>query len=115
MATYVYNGTVFDLWVRRRQALGPTRVGTQTFSALVRLDLSIDNRQTGDRTKFAVTYAPSAGPFPVQILYQPSFWLRIELHRDDRADVPSDPGAEERVIERIRAICRRSLGRSPTN
>ena len=44
----------------------------------VRLDLSIDNRQTGDRTKFAVTYAPSAGPLPVQILYQPSFWLRIE-------------------------------------
>jgi hypothetical protein len=112
VATYVYNGAIFDLSVRGRHALGATRVGTQTFSGLVRLDLSVANRQTGDRTKFAVTYAPSAGPLPVQILYQPSFWLRIELHRDDTADVPADPGADERVIERIRAICGRSLTHS---
>ena len=111
-ATYVYNGTVFDLRVRRRQTLGPTRVGAQMFPGLVSLDLSVDNRRTGGRTKFTVTYAPSAGPLPVQILYQPSFWVRIELHRDDTVDVPA---ADERMSERIRAICSQSLTASGTH
>jgi hypothetical protein len=41
----------------------------------------------------------------VQIFYQPSFWLRIELRLDDNADVPTDPAADGAILDRIRALC----------
>jgi len=41
----------------------------------------------------------------VQIFYQPSFWLRIEIQLDDDADVPADPATDGATLSRIRAIC----------
>jgi hypothetical protein len=40
----------------------------------------------------------------VQIFYQPSFWLRVELRLDDEADVPADPVADGSMLARIRAM-----------
>ena len=70
-------------------------------------DFSIRNRTTGDLTKFTVTHAPDPGgmSLPVQIFYQPSFWLSVELRLDDAADVPADPDKDGSVLTRIRAIC----------
>jgi hypothetical protein len=39
------------------------------------------------------------------MLYQPNFWLRIELRLDDGADAPAGLGANQAVQSRIRAIC----------
>lgn len=113
-ATYIYDGRLFDLRVRRRRQLGTASVGGRSFAELVRLDLAVQNRVTGDVTKFSVAYAPAAGSLPVQILFQPSFWIRIELHLDDNADAPADPASNDAVLARIHAICGRSL-RAATN
>jgi hypothetical protein len=108
-ATYVYNGTVYELRVERRRPLGPTPVGSRTFDRLVRAELALRNQTSGEITKFAVTYVPGE-PLPVQIFYQPSFWVSIELRLDDRADVPADPAADDAVLGRIRAICHAADG-----
>jgi hypothetical protein len=105
--SYVYNDTIYDLSTRDSQPLGRTTVGARTFDRLVRADLSIRNRTTSDVTRFGVTFSPdlAATSLPVQIFYQPSFWLRIELRLDDAADVPADPAGDGSVLSRIRAIC----------
>jgi hypothetical protein len=103
----VYNDAVYDLSVRGSDRLGRTRIGTRTFDRLIRTDFTILNRTTGDVSRFGVTYSPdrTVSTLPVQIFYQPSFWLRIELRLDDDANVPVDPTADGSVLTRIRAIC----------
>jgi len=104
--TYVYDNAVYDLSIRGSQSLGQVTVGTRTFERLVRTDFSIRNRMTEDVSKFAVTHSPDrAGSLPVQIFYQPNFWLRIELRLDDEADAPADPAADASMLTRIRAMC----------
>ena len=105
--SYVYNNAIYDLTVHGRERLGRTTVGTRTFEHLMRTQLSIRNRTTTDVTRLSLTYSPEDGaaPLPVQIFYQPSFWLRIELRLDDDADVPPDPAADGTLLTRIRAIC----------
>jgi hypothetical protein len=105
--TYVYNNTIYDLRVRGSQTLGRTVVGTRTFERLSRSEFSIRNRTTGDVTKFGVTHTPdrSGMALPVQIFYQPSFWLSVELRLDDDADVPADPDTDGSALPRIRALC----------
>jgi hypothetical protein len=87
--------------------MGKTRIGARTFDRLIRSDLAVRNRTTGDVSRFAVVYSPDPdGPeLPVQIFFQPSFWLRIELRLDDSADVPPDPAADRDILLRIRAMC----------
>jgi hypothetical protein len=105
--TYIYNNAIYDLMIRSSEPLGRTTVGARTFEELTRTDLSIRNRTTGDVSQFGVTSSSDpAGPsLPVQIFYQPSFWLRVELRLDDDADVPADPAADGSTLTRIRAIC----------
>ena len=104
--TYVYNDSVYDLTTQGRESLDRTTIGTRTFEQLMRTQLSIRNRTTTDVTKLELTYAPEDGAvLPVQIFYQPSFWLRIEIRLDDDADVPADPATDEAMLSRIRAIC----------
>lgn len=104
---YVHNNTVYDLSVRDSQNLGRTRVGARLFDRLIRTDFSVRNRTTEEVSRFGVTYLPDrvGRSLPVQIFYQPSFWLRVELRLDDAAEVPADPSADESVLTRIRAIC----------
>lgn len=106
--SYVYGGKIYDLSLRGAQRLGRTTVGTRTFDRLIRADFAICNRTTRDVTKFGVTYSPDtvgAVSLPVQIFFQPNFWLSIEFQLDDAADVPADPAADGSVLTRIRAIC----------
>ena len=107
--TYVYNNAVYDLTTQGRESLGRTAVGRRTFEQLMRTQFSIRNRTTADVTRFGLTYSPEDGavPMPVQIFYQPSFWLRIELRLDDDADVPADPAEDGATLTRMRAICAR--------
>jgi hypothetical protein len=104
---YVYNNIVYDLSIRDIDWLGRTRIGSRTFDRLVRAELSIRNHTTGRITQFVVTFSPERTDpaLPVQMLYQPNFWLRIELRLDDGADAPAGLGAIQAVQSRIRAIC----------
>lgn len=63
----------------------------------------------GATAALAQERAPQRGEWhslPVQIFYQPSFWLSVELRLDDGADVPADPATDGSVLTRIRSICR---------
>ncbi len=104
---FVYSNNVYDLSVRGRQAVGRTTVGTRTFERLTRADFAIKNRQTNGVSKFTATYSPdgSGARLPVQILYQPNFWVAVELRLDDEADVPADPATDGTVLQRMRSIC----------
>ena len=106
-AVYVYNNAVYDLSVRNSQILGPTTVGARTFDRLARTDFAVRNRMSGEISRFAITYVSDRQgvALPVQIFYQPSFWLRVELRLDDAAEVPSDPAADGSILTRIRDIC----------
>lgn len=104
---YVYGNNLYDLRVRRLRSLGPTTVGARTFPTLTRGDLAIRNRSTGEITKFSVTYVPDNHHvcLPVQIFYQPNFWVSVELQQDDGADAPSDPADAASALTRIKHIC----------
>jgi hypothetical protein len=103
---YVYNTTIYDLAIRSRDLLGPTTIGTRSFGRLIRTGFSIRNRTTREVTKLAVTYTQDKSILlPVQIFYQPTFWLSIELRLDDDIDAPADPAADESMLARIRGIC----------
>jgi hypothetical protein len=82
-------------------------VGTRTFDGLSRSEFSIWNRTTGEITKFGLTHTPdfTGIALPVQIIYQLSFWLSVELRLDDDADVPTDPDRDGSVLARIRVLC----------
>jgi hypothetical protein len=105
--TYVYNNAVYELTVRGTDWLGRTRIGRHAFDRLIRHDLAIRKVTTREVSRFSVTYSPEpAGPaLPVQIVFQPSFWLRVELRLDDEADVPADPSSDGAMLTRLRAIC----------
>jgi hypothetical protein len=105
--SYVYQNTVYDLSIRGVAWLGRTRVGARTFDRLVRTDLSVRNRKTAEITRFSITYSPEpdVSALPVQITFQPSFWLRIELRLEEAADVPPDQAVDEAVLSRMRALC----------
>ncbi len=108
---YVYNSNIYDLTIQASRALGRTTVGSRTFDQLIRSDVSVRNRSTAEVTKFGVTYSPDrAGtPLPIQIFYQPNFWLSVELRLDDTADVPPDPASDQTALARIRAICNTAI------
>lgn len=105
--TYIYNNTLYELRVHERETLGRTIVGNHVYADLIRDEFAIRNRTTSDVTRFAVTYAPDeSGPaLPVQIFYQPSFWIRVELRLDDAINPPADPAEDHVMLEKIRAIC----------
>ena len=86
--------------------MGPTVIGLRRFDRLTRVDFDIFNRRTREKTRFSASFSPDAvGLLPVQIVFQPSFWLRVELRLDEAADVPSDPAADAATLARMREVC----------
>jgi hypothetical protein len=111
--TYIYDGTLYDLSVRNAQSIGPVQFGATRFEWLTRIDFSILNRQTREVSRFSAAFVPGVtGALPVQIIFQPNFWLRVELRLDDEIDVPSDPAADGSTLARIRAVCAEATQRS---
>lgn len=103
---YVYNNTVYDLTLVEAQPLSEATDG-HPCRACTRSDFRIRNRSRGTVTRFSVTFTTDGDgvAVPVQILYQPNWWLRIELHLDDDADVPPDPATDRVSLDRIRHVC----------
>lgn len=102
--TYLYNGTVYDMTLTRR-------AGPATDARLVRTgcewaDSRIVNRTTKTVTRFSVLYAPDelGFPIPLRMVYQPNWWLRLELELDDRPD-PLALAADAAVVPQTRRVC----------
>jgi hypothetical protein len=104
---YVYDNALHDLSWRHLETQASGTVGPRSFADLIRAEVVVRNRATKETSTFAVAFqAAGADAFvPIQIVYQPKWWLRIELQRDDASDVPEDPAGEASLLARIREIC----------
>jgi hypothetical protein len=109
---YVYNGGVYSLEVKKRRLLRDAAVGDQRYAQLARADFLIRNQRTRDESTFTMAYVPAAdaAPVPVQIAFQPNFWLHVELRLDGSASVPDEPAADAGTLARMRAICASAAG-----
>lgn len=103
---YVYAGALYTLSVRNAQTIAPVQVGAARFERVTRVEFAVFNRTTRSVTRFSAMFLPGATPpLPVQLLFQPNFWVRVELRLDDGADAPADPSADAATLARIRSIC----------
>ena len=103
---YVYDGTLYDLSVRGAQDVGPAQIGKFRFEWLTRIEFAVVNRRTREVSRFSATFVPgNPTALPVQIVFQPNFWLRVELRLDEDTDVPLDPAADHVTLARIREVC----------
>jgi hypothetical protein len=119
---YLYDGAIYDLSVRNGVSVGPMDVGTRHFDELTRAEFAVVNRRTRQTTRFTAHFSTDpAQALPVQISFQPSFWIRVELRLDDSVDAPIDPAADLATLRRIKAVCADALelphtatGRTPS-
>jgi hypothetical protein len=111
--TYVFDGTFYSLSVRDARDVGPVQVGGTGFERLIRVDFAIVNQTTRIVTRFVAMFQPDeVASLPVQVVFQPNFWIRVELRLDDGADAPADPAADAATLARIRAMCARAVDRN---
>lgn len=85
--TYVYNGTLNDLTLRRSTLLREWKLGARPVTNVVRADFESRNRKTGELSKFELVYGTD-GPLaeiPLHATYQPNWWFHVELMLDDTA------------------------------
>lgn len=104
---YVYNGTIYDLQLRRVQHDYNVTIRNTVYPDLLKGQFVSVRRRDKDQTAITVSYLPS-GPragVPVMMAFRASWWLSLELQLDDRYDVPADPGADPVVSSKIRSIC----------
>jgi len=109
---YVYNHVAYDLTLVRMEAEGARTIAGRAYAHLVAADLTVRNRETRYVTRFRIRYAPrEAGgdvTVPVQIVYQPNWWLKIELSLDDHVELPVDPATDKGTLARIHDLCART-------
>jgi hypothetical protein len=85
--TYAYNGTVYDMAVRRTSLLRAANIDGREYRNLARTDFEVRNRTTRETSKFQLTYATDGdlAGVPVHAVYQPKWWFEVQLFLDDRA------------------------------
>jgi hypothetical protein len=105
--TYVYKDTVYDLVSRPVVRVPQMTTHVGVLHHLLRNDVTVVNRATGDTTDFSVTYG-AEGTFagvPIQMRYQPNWWLRLELELDGASEVPADPLDDASMSARVASVC----------
>ena len=102
--TYFYNGTVYDMTLARRA--GSATDACSLSASCEWADSRIVNRTTKSVTRFSVLYAPddSGLPIPLRMIYQPNWWLRLELELDNSADSPA-LAADAAVAAQMHRVC----------
>jgi hypothetical protein len=82
---YVYYGKVYELRRARSRAVANVHIGPRSYGAGVAADFVVTNTRDGEQTKFSMTYG-TAGAYaevPLTAMYQPRWWMQIELTIDD--------------------------------
>jgi hypothetical protein len=95
-ATFVYNATPYTLKVvrTRRSATYQARHGGLSLRDVAVVEFQCFNTVKRTRTDFTI-WAPTTGELkglPVRILYQPQWWLRLDLDLDPAATVIASRG-----------------------
>jgi hypothetical protein len=91
--TYAYYGRLYELRRTRADALANVQVGRTAYGPAVAADYLITSLYDGERTRFSMTYG-TQGPFaevPLRVVYQPRWWMQVELTLDDSSDGSSLP------------------------
>jgi len=85
--TYVYFGVFYDLSLRGSELLKTTTIDGQRYTNVARSDFEIKNRSNGETTRFQLTYGTTGAlaGVPVHAVYQPKWWLEVQLFLDERA------------------------------
>jgi len=94
---YVYYGRLYELRRTRSRAIPDARIAGQSYGAAVDADFVI-SAPDGARTKFSMTYA-TQGRFaevPLTIVYQPRWWMQLQLTIDDASAAPAIDGGGDR-------------------
>lgn len=79
--SYVYGVRLYDLTLRSHELLTGAAQAGHVDSPVARGRFEIRNRTTDERTRFELVYGLD-GPLaevPVEIVYQPRWWLKVEL------------------------------------
>jgi hypothetical protein len=85
--TYVYDGAFYDMTTRDSQLLPTADIGGHRYTNVARSDFEVRSRKTGEITRFQVTYHTDGAlvGVPVHAIYQPRWWLEVQLFLDDNA------------------------------
>jgi hypothetical protein len=89
--TYVYYGRLYELRRTRSETIPNLRLGPRSYGSAVAADFLITSAHDGEQTRFSMTYG-TQGPFaevPLRVMYQPRWWMQLELTIDDRASAPA--------------------------
>jgi hypothetical protein len=81
---YVYGVRLYDLSLRSYERVKPSQASASA-SPMARGKFEIRNRSTGELTRFELAYGLD-GPLaevPTEIVYQPRWWLKVELRIRD--------------------------------
>jgi hypothetical protein len=82
---YVYYGKFYDLRRTRSRAVVNVRIGQRSYGPGIAADFVITSTRDGEQTKFSMTYG-TAGAYaevPLAAIYQPRWWMQVELTIDD--------------------------------
>lgn len=105
---FVYNATLFDLALEEATLLDRFELKGEEYRRVARGRFVVRNRATGRRTSFTLAFGTD-GPLaevPIQVVYQPHWWLQIELvHTPDPTERPA---ARWRSMKRAPAVTRSS-------
>jgi hypothetical protein len=77
----------------------------------LRAKLRYTNQATGGHGDFSVIFGAEGerAGVPVEMIFEPSWWVRVSLRLDDSVDVPGDLSHDRAVSSRIDDICARAL------
>jgi hypothetical protein len=86
---YAYFGRLYELRRTRATPIPAVQIGRRSVGPAIAADFVTTSTYDGERTRFSITYA-TAGPLagvPLRVVYQPRWWMQVELTIDD------EPGA----------------------
>jgi hypothetical protein len=85
--SYVYFGRLYELRRMRTERIANLQIGPRSYGRVVAADFVTTSRHDGEQTRFSITYGID-GPLaavPLRVVYQPRWWMQVELTIDDGA------------------------------
>ena len=95
---YVYYGKFYQLRRTRSRAVPNVQIGPRSYGPGIAADFVITNSRDGEQTKFSMTYGTTGAyaEVPLAAMYQPRWWMQIELTIDDASAAGAQPSEATR-------------------
>jgi hypothetical protein len=89
--TYPYYGRLYELRRTRSRTLPDVQIARRSYGPGVAADFLITGAHDGEQTKFSMTYGTQGtlAEVPLTVVYQPRWWMQVELTIDDASDAPA--------------------------